>query len=126
MANAAIGDIDACHVNHHGSETSSAAAFLRLIRPEVAIVSAGSHCNHHHPRQTILDRITDEVPSVAIYQTNRYECDGPGGNVPNDFIGDPSEPGPEGSIIITVGQDGYDLRLARLPTGTSHTIQRPQ
>lgn len=123
---AAIGDIDMYHVNHHGSETSSSEAFLRLIRPEVAIVSAGSHCGYHHPRQTILDRIAAAVPGVAIYQTNRYECDGPGGNVTaQDRIGDLEPDGAEGAVLVTIDADGYTVRVARLSGVLSRAIQRP-
>jgi competence protein ComEC len=43
-------------VPHHGSLTSSSAAFLRAVRPAVAIVSAGRANHFGHPAPAVLQR----------------------------------------------------------------------
>ncbi len=43
-------------VPHHGSKTSSSAAFLESLHPELAIVSAGYRSRYGHPHPTVVDR----------------------------------------------------------------------
>ncbi len=43
-------------VPHHGSRTSSAAAFIAAVRPEVALVSAGYRNRFHHPHPEVVER----------------------------------------------------------------------
>lgn len=125
VAEARVGDLDVYHVNHHGSESSSNPAFLRLIRPEVAVISAGSNCRYDHPRQSVLDSLKAAVPGVEIFQTNKYDCtDGPGGNVADEAIGDLHEPGAEGSIVISVGDEDYTVVLLRTGGGMLLPIER--
>jgi competence protein ComEC len=49
--------VDLLKVAHHGSRTSSSAAFLDAVRPRVAVASAGSGNPYGHPTQATLDRI---------------------------------------------------------------------
>ncbi|MBI4842101.1 MAG: MBL fold metallo-hydrolase [candidate division NC10 bacterium] len=43
-------------VPHHGSRTSSAAAFLAAVRPEVALVSVGYRNRFNHPHLEVVER----------------------------------------------------------------------
>ena len=43
-------------VPHHGSRTSSAAAFIAAIRPEVALVSVGYRNRFNHPHPEVVER----------------------------------------------------------------------
>jgi competence protein ComEC len=43
-------------VPHHGSATSSTAAFLEAVRPQVAVVQAGYRNRFGHPRADVLAR----------------------------------------------------------------------
>ena len=43
-------------VAHHGSRTSSGAAFIAAIRPRLALVSAGYRNRFHHPHADVVAR----------------------------------------------------------------------
>jgi competence protein ComEC len=45
---------DVLKVAHHGSATSSTAAFLDAVRPRVALVSVGTDNSYGHPSQEVL------------------------------------------------------------------------
>jgi len=47
---------DVLVVPHHGSNTSSSAAFLQSIKPRLAIVSAGYRNRFGHPTRKVLQR----------------------------------------------------------------------
>lgn len=73
----AVGNVDVYHVSHHGSGGSSSDAFIRKIRPEVAVVSEGQNNVHCHPSQATLNRLSNE--GVAIYSTSAGITLGDGG-----------------------------------------------
>jgi competence protein ComEC len=74
---------DVLKVGHHGSRTSTTAAFLARVRPRVALVSVGAGNSYGHPSIEILDRLrhagaevlrTDAVgPIVARTDGRRLE-----------------------------------------------------
>ncbi|MGY5339165.1 DNA internalization-related competence protein ComEC/Rec2 [Levilactobacillus spicheri] len=45
---------DVLKVGHHGSKTATAPAFVRQLRPRLAIISAGRHNRYGHPDQETL------------------------------------------------------------------------
>jgi len=60
---------------HHGSGTSSTAAFLDAVRPQWAVFQVGYRNRYRHPKQTVVERYrergvfirrTDEVGAVMI------------------------------------------------------------
>jgi competence protein ComEC len=51
--------LDVLKVAHHGSRTSSTAAFLDAVRPDVAVVSAGARNPYGHPAPATLARLHD-------------------------------------------------------------------
>jgi competence protein ComEC len=66
---------DVLKAGHHGSRTSSSAAFLDAVRPRVAVVSAGAGNIYRHPHQATLDAFaergvvvarTDELGTVVV------------------------------------------------------------
>ncbi|HVJ08293.1 MAG TPA: ComEC/Rec2 family competence protein [Acidisarcina sp.] len=55
-------------VGHHGSLTSTGAAFLQAVAPRFAIVSAGRHNTYGHPREETLEKLQDA--HVLTYRTD--------------------------------------------------------
>jgi competence protein ComEC len=53
---------------HHGSRTSSAAAFLKAVDPEVVVISVGAGNEYHHPHPSVLKRYADK--KIKIYRTD--------------------------------------------------------
>lgn len=56
-------------VGHHGSRTSSTEAFLRALRPDVALVSSGHPSPFGHPHPAVLERL--QRHGVALRRTDR-------------------------------------------------------
>lgn len=63
------------HVGHHGSDTSSIPEFLDMVRPEIAVISAGANNRYGHPARRVLRRLeragaevrrTDEEGDIRI------------------------------------------------------------
>jgi competence protein ComEC len=62
--------IDAYIVGHHGSETSSSAELLALIRPTFALISsAGPSGQYHNPDITVVERLT--AVDATLFSTYR-------------------------------------------------------
>jgi len=70
-----VGDIDVYHVSHHGSYSSSNAAFLTAVQAEVSVISLGSN-SYGHPHQSVLNRL--QSFGSFVYQTET----GSGGTLP--------------------------------------------
>ncbi|MCB8959243.1 MAG: DNA internalization-related competence protein ComEC/Rec2 [Ardenticatenales bacterium] len=71
----------ALKVAHHGSETSTTAAFLRQLGPSVAVISAGVDNQFGHPHELILGRLgsayipvlrTDELHTIEFITDGHY------------------------------------------------------
>jgi competence protein ComEC len=55
-------------VPHHGSGTSSSAAFLAQVKPQIALIAVGYRNRFRHPKEEVLDRYR-EIGS-RIYRTD--------------------------------------------------------
>ncbi len=56
-------------VGHHGSRTSSSAAFLRSITPKVAVIQLGQNNRFGHPAQSTIDRLVSlKIPILRTDQ----------------------------------------------------------
>ncbi len=53
-------------VGHHGSRTSSSSAFLKIVQPEYAIISAGKGNRYGHPHQEVVDLLKSLGITVLI------------------------------------------------------------
>jgi competence protein ComEC len=64
-------------VAHHGSDTSSSAAFLAVVDPQLAVISVGADNTFGHPGQETMARLTDTVGLENIFRTDQdgtVEC----------------------------------------------------
>jgi beta-lactamase superfamily II metal-dependent hydrolase len=73
--------VDLLKVAHHGSNTSSSAAWLDLLKPEAAVISVGANNHYHHPSPETLFKLTvrnipywrtDQGGAVTIQSDGRY------------------------------------------------------
>jgi competence protein ComEC len=62
--------IDLLKVAHHGSGTASTVAFLDVVRPSIAVVSAGADNTYGHPARTTLDHLRDTGAQVLRTDTD--------------------------------------------------------
>jgi len=56
-------------VAHHGSDTSTTPAFLAVVNPQLAVISAGGDNPHGHPSPEVMERLTEIVGKDKIYLT---------------------------------------------------------
>lgn len=66
-------------LGHHGSRTSTAEEFLRVVAPEYAVVSASADNRYGHPHEEVIDRVEQagiELLSTAEAGTIVFKSDG--------------------------------------------------
>ncbi len=56
-------------VGHHGSNSSTSAAFLKAVGPRYAVISVGADNDYSHPHQVILDRLKKQ--DVEVIRTDK-------------------------------------------------------
>jgi competence protein ComEC len=81
MASAVDLRADVLKVPHHGSKTSSTAAFLDRVRPRYAIISVGERSRFGHPHAVVVERYLSRA--IGLFKTGRdgmvtVETDGAG------------------------------------------------
>lgn len=76
---------DVLKVGHHGSRTSSSAAFLDAVSPRVAVISCGVRNRFGHPHAPTLDALARS--GARVYRTDR-----------------------DGSVIVTTDGRSLDVR----------------
>jgi competence protein ComEC len=69
VAARAAGPVTLLKVAHHGSTTASGPEALSVLRPQVAIVSAGRRNRYGHPHLAVLDRL--ERSGAEVRRTDR-------------------------------------------------------
>lgn len=67
-------DVDVLKVGHHGSKTSTTAAFVSAASPAASIVSVGAKNTYGHPTEEVLSRLegtdifrTDQLGTVRFF-----------------------------------------------------------
>jgi len=55
---------------HHGSSTSSSAAFLNAVNPELVIISVGADNRFSHPSPEVLERLEKSVGGERVLRTD--------------------------------------------------------
>lgn len=63
-----VGDIDILKVGHHGSDSASSNDFLKIIEPEISIISVGEGNSYGHPTESVLSRLS--AIGSDVYRTD--------------------------------------------------------
>jgi len=63
-----LSQVDALKVAHHGSASSTTAAFLSVVNPAVAIISVGAGNTYGHPSGEVLARLSGL--NIEVYRTD--------------------------------------------------------
>ena len=63
-------DSDVLKVPHHGSDTSSTAAFLTAVSPDVAVISVGAENRFGHPSADVVRRLRGFIGEDGLYMTS--------------------------------------------------------
>jgi competence protein ComEC len=79
-------------IAHHGSKYATTEGFVKVVKPEVAIISDGEWNRYGHPAQSVLDRL--KAANVKVYRTDL-----------------------QGEITITTKGKGYEIKTAKEATG---------
>lgn len=66
----AVGPATVLKVAHHGSKTSSGDAFLDIVQPRIAFISAGKDNLFHHPHAEVLQRLGRR--HTAVFRTDEW------------------------------------------------------
>lgn len=64
-----IRDIDVLKVGHHGSKNCSSEPFLNIVRPGIAVYSAGEN-SYGHPEKEAIDRL--KAVGARVYGTDEH------------------------------------------------------
>lgn len=59
-------------VAHHGSKSSTTAAFVQAVNPQWAVISAGVDNSYGHPHPSVVSRLEKALGENAIYQTAQH------------------------------------------------------
>jgi competence protein ComEC len=65
-----LGPVDVLKVGHHGSDSGTTDAFLAVVQPSVAVISAGLDNQYGHPHRSTLENL-EQVPGLTVYRTDR-------------------------------------------------------
>ena len=75
---------DILKVGHHGSRTSTTAAFLEAVDPVIAIIMAGDNNSYGHPHEEVVIRLQSR--EIDIYRTDHH-----------------------GTIVVTIDHTGFTV-----------------
>ncbi len=64
-----VGRVDVLKVGHHGSRSATGAAWLRELRPAVAVISAGAGNRYGHPHPDVVERL--RAAGASIWRTDQ-------------------------------------------------------
>jgi competence protein ComEC len=65
-------DADVMLAGHHGSRTSSSAAFLDAVSPAAIVISAGARTPYGHPHADVVERAQSYVCETCLYRTDHH------------------------------------------------------
>ena len=63
---------DVLKLGHHGSRSSSCAAFLNAVGAKYALASLGKDNDYGHPHESVLNRLA--ARGMTLYRTDESGC----------------------------------------------------
>jgi beta-lactamase superfamily II metal-dependent hydrolase len=72
-------DVDILKLGHHGSRTSTTAAYLKVTTPSLTLISAGKNNSYGHPHKEVTDLLKQfSIPFISTQDsgTVTFETDG--------------------------------------------------
>ncbi len=113
-----VGQVDVLRLNHHGSATSSNAAFLKTLNPAAVVISTDQAPLNNQlflwPARAVLDRLMPLNRLIAIYVTGDVST---GGGLTDDDKKKVKTQ--QGDIVITTtGEGTFDVN------GTSYDLSK--
>ncbi|HHW61593.1 MAG TPA: MBL fold metallo-hydrolase, partial [Syntrophomonadaceae bacterium] len=57
-------------IGHHGSSSSSSAAFLQAVSPQIAVISCGLQNDYGHPHREVLQRLVEQ--DIKVLRTDLH------------------------------------------------------
>jgi len=109
-------DVDVLKIGHHGSlSTSTTIPWADIVKPEIAVVSAGHRSSHGHPRKEVLERLDDHtVDNAAPHLMS--SATGTRGNYTWHNDSNYSESiystDTNGNVVVTSDGNGYSVKAA--------------
>ena len=65
-----LNGIDFLKVSHHGSNDSTSAEFLEVLKPKNAVISVGGNNSYGHPSTQLLQRLLDANANYKLFRTD--------------------------------------------------------
>jgi competence protein ComEC len=93
-------DSDVLKVGHHGSSTSTSAAFLGAVTPKDAVISVGAGNTYGHPTQATLGRLA--AAGATVYRTDE-----------------------DGTVVLTSDCSTYSIATSATPPPTPSPTATP-
>lgn len=62
--------INILKISHHGSNTSTSAEFLKIINPQLGLISVGQKNRYNHPHPDVLKRLEDHKTKILRTDQN--------------------------------------------------------
>jgi competence protein ComEC len=85
LARGGIQPVDLLKVAHHGSRTATTQAFVDVVRPRIAVASAGAGNSYGHPTRVTMDRLAGA--GARVLRTDR-----------------------DGTVVVSFGTAGLSVR----------------
>ena len=125
LVNPDIIDVDVYEVGHHGSKNGTTESLLRVIKPEIAVISSGNPADKEpgfsaydfgHPNRVAIKLLSDPTFGVTMTRPTADVAVGISGKAPNSPVPPKFETETISKAIFDTGWDG-DIVIAASTTG---------
>lgn len=111
--------VEVLHVGHHGADNASSKEFLDLVKPNIAIISAGNGNTHEHPKNHVLKRLYD----ANVYQIIQTSMGTTEFNIHNELRH--RQAVYQGDVIIHSDGKRYNISTSRAYVNDKSSLGEP-